>query len=89
MIVLSLNLLLEELVRVARLDVGRYFPDLRDRFEPWVLGNFLNRKSALRVYFEKLGNQIFSDSRESFWPFDFKGKDVLKELVLRSPLKRR
>ena len=83
-----MHLLLKELIRIAGLHVGGDLSDLGNRFEPRVLGDLVDGQPALWVYFKKLRYQIFGDTREALRPLDLEGEDVLKELILGSPLKR-
>ena len=59
-----------------------YGSNLRHRFEPRVVANLVNWNSVLWIDFQKLGDQVFCNTRETFWPFDFQSKDIAKKVVL-------
>ena len=56
--------------------------DRRVSLEPRMLEDLFQADSFLRVSLQELCNQIFRNSGETFWPFDFKLQDVFKEFIL-------
>lgn len=47
-----------------------------------MLEDLFQADSFLGVSLQELCHQIFRNSGETFWPFDFKLQDVFKEFVL-------